>query len=390
MSQAIDIRIAGESIDLPPDIQITLDLVSPLFQDEIGGGSQSFNFSLPDSPTNRKIFGNADLVLLSERVYPDFSCDLYLFGLPWMVGAIQISAAGNGFTASLKMQESDLISRMEDQRLRTLELGGIRTITTNTGLDGINDMLSHANDTVANPVNHDYVFAPIRNPDAYQGKRPAPPGGAEVHNDYLNYYRDDSFRDEVQELINATSGQCTLIPFPKLIYVIGEAFNELGEQMIDTDFWTDTEIGDLVIHSLISLDRYADASIAASFPINALAKTISIPNHLPDISFRELVGGITRLFCLAMIRTSDGIEIESRKDILASVEMVDWSKKQGQVFLYSMRKKRNGNSLLHRIQTTPSLQRRKNKLQELAPANQVSSFAESPLHQGIKESYTML
>lgn len=378
MSQAIDIRINEESLDLPPDIQITMDLISPLFQDEVGGGTQSFSFSLPDTPTNRRLFQFAGTAILSERIYPPFSCSLYLFGIHWMNGQILLSDAGNGFKASLRMEESDLVSRMEEQKLRELSLGGVRTITSNSGLDGINDMLAHANDTVANPGNHDYVFAPIRNPDAYQGQRPAPPGTPEVHNDYLNYYRDDSFRDEVQEVINMTPGQCTLIPFPRLLYVIQEGLDELGEKMLDSTFWTDSEIGDLVIHNLISLDRYADASIAATFPINALTKTISVPNHLPDISFRELVGSIARLFCLVMIRKPDGVEIEARKEILQGTDQIDWSDRTGVV--YSIQHESEKRWEFSSVQDPDDAiePEEKEQVAGIGFANQVNSFSDLP------------
>ena len=163
----IEIRIAGQAIELPPDFKISFELVNPLFSDVIGYNSHSFSFRVEDTPRNRITLSYADAVLTAQNTY-SFDADVYLFGNRWQRARLNVSLSGNGYSMSLDIASSQLALALSEQSLRDLTLGGVRDISSNTLLQGTQDMVAHA-DTVAdgNIDTYDYTFFPVRNTRFY-------------------------------------------------------------------------------------------------------------------------------------------------------------------------------------------------------------------------------
>ena len=78
----IGIKTNNGFLDLGENFQIQIDLVSPLFSFEVGYGSTSLKFSIPNSPNNRKLLNQADMVLNTTKTS---TVDVYIWlgGTPW-------------------------------------------------------------------------------------------------------------------------------------------------------------------------------------------------------------------------------------------------------------------------------------------------------------------
>ena len=307
MSNAIDIRIGGESLDLSPDTSISFELISPLFSDEYAASSHSYQFSFPNTARNQRLLQRAEAVLVSGRTRV-ISCEIFLFQVRWKTGNINVQKAKQGrYQTSIVIEGGRLAQAWRDKLLTSYDFGGERVISSDPN-EIVNSaaMVAHANTVAASDIdNYDYTFFPIKNLQAPEG--------------YINYYRDDTFWDtDSWNTSFAQTKNWQMVAFPYALYVLKSVLEEEGFRLMDSDF---------AIHSLIkTLTVYSNRSI--NLKANRVSGSFAVANQLPpDVKTLEWVRGFLRLFRAILVVDSQEVRLIAATDLVSSTDQVDWTQK---------------------------------------------------------------
>lgn len=322
---AIGIEISGEFLDLAPNTALTLELISPIFSDDLGLGanSHSFAFTIPLTPKNRRLLQHRHMAL-AKHDGGTIDATFYLFGLPWKEATVIILKAGTaGFQIRLELDESVISRRLGTVSLRDLDYGGPRVIDTNTGLARAQAMADHAYDT--SDGTYDYVFFAYENlqpGDAIPGSRGIyanKPFGASSY--AINYAPGGSpDQDNIE----------WLTPFVFWKYAMAHAFEARGIRLdMGSDFFQDAELASLVVFNPVAIDELFPTFIvgAGTVGINHYAGTLYLQRHMPDVTAKLMLSGTMKLFCAYIKRTPAGYGIFFRKDVLTGTDKTDWTRK---------------------------------------------------------------
>lgn len=327
----IDFRVNNESLDVGKDLRIRLSLISPLFSGEIGYNSQSFSFTLPNSPRNRRLLGFPDLIT-QKNVSFDVSADLWLGGNYFDSGSLRVSPAGpySPFQVVFLLGISPLVVSLAEKSLHDYTYDGIRAISSNPqSFQGNDDMVAHANAAAASDIDsYDYTFFPIKNPSFYL--MPAFGGPLPGDNGYMNYWQAGSFIHS-EAGYNAGIGPfiTNLVPQPYLLYIMRSLIEEEGYSLADSDWTLDSEIKTLTIYNTYSLDDTLWSYPFGPTLFNAhwYKTDIDLKNHVPDISAKDFILGICRNFNLAPIIKRKKLTLLPKKDLVVSTDQTDWRDK---------------------------------------------------------------
>lgn len=235
--------------------------------------------------------------------------------------------------------------------------------------------ITHANDTLANPQNYDYIFFPVYNPVGVIAPG-ATPGYNEVVNDYhpLATGVGLSFQG-----IDATLGGTIrglqkqgFSPYAKLYDTLCFILKELKIELQDEFF--DTELKNLVFfHNIVFSYSY----------LNGFVNTISsfkYSDTLPNITFGEFQRDFQKMFCLVFDfdSTFNSVRIISRKSILQSKKTFDATKYL--VYDYVGKPEQANYALAYKWDTAePLVKTRIKSLKELNRRDDVANFASLPV-----------
>ena len=311
----IGIKVNNGFLELGKEFNIQIDLVSPVFSFEIGYGSTSLKFSIPNSPKNRHLLDHADLVLNTNTIN-SYNAEVYLKGRHWRSALLNVVEASNTFSVSLDLSESKLARLLDSYNMQDFNYGGTITIPgSGTRKDLSVAMVSHANFVAQGLTDPGYYFFPIRNDNMHESTIAVTGPG-----EYMNYYRNDTFYDALTytAAFGGNSIQ-NLVPFPKLRRIITESFEEIGYAVKDSLFMTDAELDKICIYNNRTLNRSKD--IYRNF--------INLNQHVPSVSARLFYQGLSRMFNLAPIidEVSQTVEFIDLAGLVASKEQVDWRNK---------------------------------------------------------------
>ncbi len=252
----------NEWLDMPPDSNIRIEMVSSLFESELLQGSYSFPFDIPRSPVNLRAlsFPNTIEAINRKKKMP---VQLYWHGVKRFDCLLNIQQATKSkITVNLVVDLAGL--EVLDKKLPEFDYGGERFIG-----DTADDVVNHANAKVAlsYPAT-DYNFPSHWNPEFYGD---ANPDFQQVVNrwDMTNL----TFVKNVYVGPSTPTNQNTLVPWPYLQYVMKTCFLEAGYTCAG-DFFTDTELQQLMIYSNYSLDdrtprSYVRASLVTPQDVDA-------------------------------------------------------------------------------------------------------------------------
>jgi len=323
----IALKISHGFLELSPNTSITLELINPLFANEMGGNSHSYSFSFEATSHNQLLLERANVI---QKVNRSISIEvrLYLFGLYWKTGQLTFSKATHEqYQGALKIETGDMASRFADRALRASTLGGIRPIANPQDVNPYQEVIDHANATTTATIDSsDYVFFPVYNPAFYTEN--LFPSTTPDHEAYMNFWSEDSFNNEVAaELDQGIEGGYNLVPFPYALYVLRNAIEEAGYEL-SSSILTDAELQKLVIWNNQALDKaYPFQVLNAYLEYNLHRFQIDLREHVPDISLRDFISGWMGNFCLAAFTTGKTLELIPRKEVLASAAIIDWSDK---------------------------------------------------------------
>ncbi len=338
MTSAIGIRIGDEFLELG-DASITLELVNPLFSEEIGNNSHSFRFSIDLTPHNRRLLEYPDAMMSSRD--QDISAWLYLFGNPFQDATISVSESNKDQASiSLSLGVSRLMRAIDSKHINEYDYGGKRQISNtahDSDLNASSDMILHANLVATGTVDdYDYTFAPVRVIGMYSSEPSPSEDRNHVQNasevpDFVNYYLSGSFTDEVRARNQGTNGYFPLIPFPYLIYVLKTIASSEGYELEETDtFLSHPQLRTLVFWNNQTLDKSYQVQSPVSGvgirPTNLHTESIDVSRHLPTSEVKTLLRGLMQAFAVSPILNGNRLRLFWKGDVLTS-DFIDWTQK---------------------------------------------------------------
>lgn len=280
----IDIRIDGESADLLPSQNLTLERFNPLFSFDSIQGSRVYGFELPDTPTNRRLLGYfyQDQVGYQAR---KFRCEKYAYGQLIEQGYVMIhDTSPAGFSVFFTQNLGEIFGDSQNVPLSQLNLA--------------NDVPIVQAD--ANHLTDPYCFPTIMN-DGFYGNQ-----GVGGFSGLMNEYTAGGFNSLAR------------VPMPFLRWVF-DRFGQLTGWSFTGQFWQDPDLLRLLLYNTYSLDGQT----------GALAATINTNNHLPNLTLPQLLIDLRKLFNLYIefdvYRRVCTMDFGS--DVLAGGDIVDWTAK---------------------------------------------------------------
>lgn len=283
---------------LQGEINIQFDLNNQVFDASSGDavpGSYTFPVELSmASPENRRLLENPHLVTnASARIRPFVW--VHLYGQALFYGQMTIRSADH------KKASVDVVANpMKDMRsvgLNELDLGGARAI------GGSAAMLTHAKDTTANPLDYDYVFAPVYSPSFL-----ATPT-SDVRCRFQNYWNRSSSVFEVGHDFPA------FMPFPRVEYLLEKIFSGI-DFTFENRFQVDEETRRLLVYSAASM-----------WTKDGLPTSINLQNHVSKTKSTEWLKKLMRVFNLGLFTNifSRKISLVPLRDLINRPAVRDWS-----------------------------------------------------------------
>ncbi|GAB3886128.1 hypothetical protein [Spirosoma agri] len=277
----IDIRIDGESADLTPATQLTLERFNPLLSFDSIQGSRVYGFNLPDTPTNRRLLGYfyQPQVGYQSRKY---RCEKYKHGQLIEQGVVMIHEVNSsGFSLFFTQNLGEIFGDSQNVLLSQLDLG--------------TDPVPVAPVATANHLTDRYCFPTIQNGGFYGNQT------ITGFNGLMNEYTSGTYNIRAQ------------VPMPFLRWVFNQ-FSALTGWSFSGQFWQDPDLARLIVYNLFSLDGQT---------------VINANNHLPNLTVPHLLIDLRKLFNLYLefdvrrkICTMDFAD-----DVLDSGDVVDWTEK---------------------------------------------------------------
>lgn len=276
------INVEGESLDLFPNQNIEFFINSPLFNPNQINGNGTLPFTVPNTPKNRRIFGNYEksFVSGSRRKY---YCEKEALGGILEKGYIMLQNADDSvyqlfFTQNLQ----EIFGAYQQTLLNKLDLGSENAPTSFTA-----------------SVNHltaKYGLPSIHNSQFYQNNSV---GG---FNNIVNEYNGSSY-------VSASPK----VPMIFFNWLIAQLENICGLKFKGS-FFQNADIHRLMFYNTFSLDGMS---------------SITYANHLPEISIQELFLELRRWFNLAYFFDvkRKSLTMEFIDDILQLPCTIDWSSK---------------------------------------------------------------
>lgn len=326
----IDIRINGQSLDLLQSTTIRLEWSNPIWDWETIPGATTFPFTLPDTDRNRGLLDYAKVIQRRGGGVSRVACELYVGGLPFMVGQLVIQkATNNSYSCYISSQAGDMAASIEGLGLRDLELGGPRNMGTNAYFWKA-AMITTT--TVGPWPASDFVFFPIRNTQFGSSDDSilltAIGGGWTYPGTVIcpvqNYWHGGEFFADWFQDFSPLSWEWDVIwtvPFVYVNYILHEIF-ALGGYKMTGSWLRDPELSTLVVNSV-------KAEVPGHHQDGLGNFLLDLPAFMPDMTIAEFLIGLRKAFCMFVFFDSRAktVELTTMKDVLNSSEREEWTDK---------------------------------------------------------------
>ncbi|RAJ94194.1 hypothetical protein LX87_04079 [Larkinella arboricola] len=280
----VDIRIDGYSVDMTPGTRLTLERFNPMLDFSAVQGSRVYGFTLPDTPLNRRILGFVNQAQVPYR-NRKFYCEKYVNTQLIERGYVKIQDAPSGsynlyFTQNL----GEIFGDLQNVLLPDIDFGSVAAPAAPV-LD-----VDH--------LTAPFAFPQVENPGFY-GNNGSVPG----FNNAMNRV----------DVVSGVMDEKARVPMVFLPWLF-QQFGEMTGWQFDGGFLEDPDILRLLFFNLYSLDELS---------------TIQYQNHLPELSFPQLLIALRQKFNLYMdfdVRRRL-CTLDYSDDILKAPTMLDWSAK---------------------------------------------------------------
>ena len=311
------VEVNGNNLSLFEDMQLQLDMESPVYFGDRQGDAipniKAYSFLIPNSSANRialdrpELLDNPnDLIKVDDcRIY--FESNLILVGIGKVTNAPKSAAYTFQFLGGL----AGNLSTFKDQFITELDYDGDRSLGADEAA-----VLAHAKLTAQDFSSYDYTFPMIKIAET---------AGSEY--EYINHYYNDAYFK--METIATVDTYSTLVPCPKLHYVLDHIFSSVGYTLagVFDDHPHKDELLSLIIFNIQSLDfTTTENPDVTNF---TLATELNIKNHLPQVTVDSFIKAVCFTFCWTPFISPQLkiISIKDNKRLLDQKTSIDWSKK---------------------------------------------------------------
>lgn len=277
-----DIRIEGYSVDLRPDAALTLERFSPLLDFNSVQGSRVYGFTLPSTPTNRRVLG----YFYQPQVGYDnrrYTCEKYVDGQLVEVGYVKLHQVTEaGFELYFTQNLGEIFGDLQNVPLSEIDFG---TMAMPTPV------------AVVDPLTAACAWPVIENPSFY-GNQAAPVGWS----GHMNPYAGGQYASE------------PLVPQYFLRWVM-QQYGALTGWNFRGEFWNDADLQRLLLFNLYELSGHGGV--------------FRLQSHLPPLSMPSLLIDLRKLFNLYMefdVRRRT-CTLDFAENVLAGNLIVDWTAK---------------------------------------------------------------
>jgi hypothetical protein len=307
------IRIGQETLVLAGSSQVALTRNSPLLAEEGQRGNTSLPINAPRAPNHDRILGYpARFDHEAGRPPSRFEAELLdNDGQPITTGTLVLrTIEERDYVLNLEFGASDVMSKLKARPLRSFRFGGGITMKPTTYVPGdpfnhfAKSAVSYMKECCKAPFDHRAVFAPVSN-DLASGQWPGmveffkkfnsnpnkeEPDHTITFNTWGTIYTSPDadgmgFGYSVPFVVIGPQPPTTvsILPLPRLEYVIRQIFQELRIPLIE-DVFDEPELRQIVcIPTNSVLGKSSEA------PGDDYFLTFNIGDHLPDISAHELI-----------------------------------------------------------------------------------------------------
>jgi len=301
------------------EISISLVFKSPVFND--ADGSYSYNFNLPATDNNRKIFAFPHRIESKSNTPIEVECELYFSGLMFLSGIMLVKQANEElYECTLGTGKGEFNFIIKDKFLSVLDFGGERVLAAD-----VNDVGDAYTDTTTKAFpESDFVAFPVQNSALFVDTN------VNLENVYRNYFYINNYwiDNEFPEILTSGSGDVVglniFIPMVYNSYILQQIFNYAGYLQNENVFTIDQELNRLVFWNV-----FVENELKAGMGYYYMSPKLSIDlkNHIPELTITNYFTSLKVLFgavCFINNNTKH-ISIKLIKDILKNGDIIDFS-----------------------------------------------------------------
>lgn len=287
---------SGNLLEGAFDLQFELN--NPVFSNSdlsVLPGSFSFPVTGKLTDQNKIELGNPHLVTNTRNYKKYEGVWVRLYEVPLFQGTLSISRADD------KTVSFDIVAQpmkaLKEKQMRELDLGGARSIGNQAA------MLAHAKVTTVDPLDYDYVFAPVYNPAYLESP------SADDRCRFQNFWNLSTDVFEVDDAYPA------LMPFPRIDYLLERIFAGV-DFTFQNRFQTTDELRRLLAYTNTSM-----------WTKDGLPESITLNNHVSKTRTNEWVKKLMSTFCLGLFTNvfNRTIRLVPLTDIIARPAKHDWT-----------------------------------------------------------------
>ena len=323
----LEIITNGEKMDLLPDTQIELTFEQPMLADDRIPAPYSFDYELPLSPRNRRLFGYPDRAA-SDRAFGKIPTEIVFSGIVVARGTQKIDEVTDRLTVSFT--GAVFPNRMR-KYLSSLPLGGLGLGSPLPPLDGHDRVraaqcYTNYNEILLNNLasfelpgqSEAFMVAPM---EGIKGVEVPESGGTG------SYVRQDTLFVNAYNngYLSAYPGaekvhMSKILPVFRVGWLFDELFGpELKNNIFNGEFWK----------RLVLVSRWHPKYLVEDDapPVDiGLSSGVKYADFLPKIAANDFVAQILKLACATMFIRGDRYEIEYNSDVLTrAVDVEDWT-----------------------------------------------------------------
>ncbi len=301
----LTLKINGETVDLPNDFSVTMNLKSPIFNDP---GNYSYPFRLPITPRNSIRIGFRQRVENTSNVYEDFDGELQWNGISLFSGTVKLKNLNSKIIEGYILDGSgDFNYRRKNTMLHELDFGVMEWAEEYFKMDYFN--------TLANKVypETNIAFPQILNASFFS----EPPTDPYYLN--FNYYENGKIGGDY------TPGQHAfglIVPMLYLRFVLDKIFANSGYVLDDSFFSADADYNKLALFNVVDCNSSPTGYFTYDY------RKLFLNFHVPRISLNDFFLGLETFFNLRLFvnNTTRTVKIISVDQIVKSNECTDFSK----------------------------------------------------------------
>jgi len=288
------------------EISISLVLKSPILNDE--DGSYSYNFSLPASNKNRKIFGFPHRIEGKNITQIEVPCTILFNGIQFLSGILLVTEANeNQYECNFGAGKGEFNYQIRDKLMNEVYMGeDIHLPSLDPSNLNFNDIITKFYPEI------NFALFPIKNEEYIDSTYYPVTAAGKMYN-YMNYYF-------ANPNIPDNSGfRFDITPFPYLAYFLDNIFKTFGYNNTNNPIAAHAELKKIVIFNVHS------KALVIPQTINPV---VGLKEHLPDITISSFLKGLSSLFCLNYFfnNSTRRVTLKFFKDILKDKDVIDFSK----------------------------------------------------------------